>query len=334
MTATFLPEPEPRVRDYTIVSVDDHLIEPAHCFEGRLPAALQDRRQDLGVDQLLVGQGPGDEVRGPLDEIHDRCIRRLTAAMLVIVAFRRRTLLPLDDIFGCLKDRIPKLTRSSLHRCLERHDISRLPESEEKASKRGRFADTTIGYVHIDICELRLAEGKLNMFLAIDRVSKFTYVEFHENAGKMNGADFLRNVVKAFPYKIHTVLTDNGMAFADLPKNRNGATRRYLGAHIFDRVCTENGIEHRLTKPYHPWTNGQAERMNRTIKEATIKVFHYPSLESLKAHVLAFVTAYNFAKHLKALRWKTPFEAICAAWTKDPEAFIINPRHLIPGPNS
>ena len=64
------------------------------------------------------------------------------------------------------------------------------------------------------------------------RVSKFTYVEFYENAGKMNGADFLRNVVKAFPYKIHTVLTDNGMAFADLPKNRNGATRRYLGADI------------------------------------------------------------------------------------------------------
>jgi len=74
--------------------------------------------------------------------------------------------------------------------------------------------------------------------------------------------------------------------------------------------------------------------MNRTIKEATIKAFHYPSLESLKAHVLAFVTAYNFAKHLKALRWKTPFEAICDAWTKDPEAFIINPRHLIPGPNT
>jgi hypothetical protein len=105
-----------------------------------------------------------------------------------------------------LKDSIPKLTRSSLHRCLERHGISRLPESEEKkASKRGRFADTTIGYVHINICELRLTEGKLNMFLAIDRVSKFTYVEFHANAGKMNGADFLRNVVKAFPYKIHTV---------------------------------------------------------------------------------------------------------------------------------
>ena len=95
----------------------------------------------------------------------------------------------------------------------------------------------------------------------------------------MNGAAFMANVVKVFPYKIHTVLTDNGMAFADLPKNRTGATRKYCGPHIFDRVSVDNGIEHKLTKPYHPWTNGQAKRMNRTIKKATVKIFHYPSLE-------------------------------------------------------
>ena len=41
--ATFLPEPEPRARHYTIISVDDHLIEPAHLFEGRMPAALAAR---------------------------------------------------------------------------------------------------------------------------------------------------------------------------------------------------------------------------------------------------------------------------------------------------
>ncbi len=257
----------------------------------------------------------------------------------MVVEFRRRTLLPLDDVLGCLRDSIPKLTRSSLHRCLERHGISRLPENPDKASKRGKFAEAAIGYVHIDISERRLAQGKLTMVLAIDRVSKFTCVEFRDDAGKMNGADFLRGVVAAFPvaafpYAIHTVLTDNGMAFADLPKNRNGPTRRYLGAHIFDRVCDENGIEHKLTKPYHPWTNGQAEQMNRTVKDATIKAFHYPDLESLKAHVLAFVSAYNFAKHLKALRWKTPFEAVCLAWTNTPDIFKINPRRLIPGPNT
>ena len=174
------------------------------------------------------------------------------------------------------------------------------------------------------------------MFLAIDRVSKFTDVEFRDNAGKINGADFLRGVVAAFPYAIHTVLTDNGMAFADLPKNRgqNPAVEAMFGGRIFDRVCKEHGIQHKLTKPYHPWTNGQAERMNRTVKEATIKAFHYLDLESLKAHVLAFVSAYNFAKHRKALQWKTPFEAVCHAWTTTPEIFKLDSRHLIPEPNT
>ncbi len=143
----------------------------------------------------------------------------------MVVEFRRRTLLPLDDVLGCLHDTIPKLTCSSPHRCLERHTVSRLPDDPSKATRRGKFADTAIGTVHIDISELRLAEGKPTMALAIDRVSKFTPVEFRDDAAKMSGADFLRGVVAAFPYAIHTVLTDNGMAFADLPRNRNGPTR-------------------------------------------------------------------------------------------------------------
>lgn len=122
------------------------------------------------------------------------------------------------------------------------------------------------------------------------------------------------------------------MAFADLPKNRNKPIRAFLGMHIFGRVCNENSITHKLTKPYHPWTNGQAERMNRTIKEATIKAFHYPNLQSLKAHVLTFVCAFSFAKHLKALRWKTPYQTIVDTWQKNPAIFKADPRHLIPGP--
>src|SRR5919107_890540 len=98
----------------------------------------------------------------------------------IVVEFRRHTLLPLDDVLGCLRETIPTLSRSALHRCLQRHGISRLPQGEEEVSRRQRFAETRIGYVHIDVCELRLAQGKLFMFLAIDRVSKFTHAAFLE----------------------------------------------------------------------------------------------------------------------------------------------------------
>jgi len=200
----------------------------------------------------------------PMGPARPRSTTLTEAEEAIVVAFRRRTLLPLDDVLGCLRESIPKLTRSALHRCRVRHGISRLPKDEEKTSKRRRFAETKIGYVHIDHCELRLGEGKLHMFLAIDRVSKFTHVAFFDAATKMNGAAFLREVIAAFPYAIHTVLTDNGMAFADLPQDRDGPTATWMG-HIFDRVCQDNGITHKLTRPYHPWTNGQAERMNRTV---------------------------------------------------------------------
>src|SRR3954451_22599504 len=68
----------------------------------------------------------------------------------LIVAFRRHTLLPLDDCLYALQPTTPHLTRSSLHRCLERHGISRLPEMEGDKPKKKRFADYAIGYFHID----------------------------------------------------------------------------------------------------------------------------------------------------------------------------------------
>src|SRR5580704_14315258 len=101
----------------------------------------------------------------------------------IVVAFRQKTLLPLDDVLGCLRDAIPHLSRSALHRCLQRHGVSRLPIEETK-EQRKRFKTYEIGYVHIDSCELRHADGKLVLFLAIDQVSKFTYVEFHNGAAR------------------------------------------------------------------------------------------------------------------------------------------------------
>jgi transposase InsO family protein len=251
----------------------------------------------------------------------------------IIVAFRKHTLLPLDDCLYALQATIPQLTRSSLHRCLERHDVSRLPEVEGDKPKRRKFESYPIGYFHVDLAEVRTAEGKLYLFVAIDRTSKFAFVQLVEQADMRAASSFLEALLQAVPYRIHTVLTDNGIQFADLPRNRQGPTARFRG-HPFDRVCRANGIEHRLTKPNHPWTNGQVERMNRTIKEATVQRYHYDSHDQLQIHLLDFIAAYNFARRLKTLNGLTPYEYICKCWQNDPHRFTLDPTHQMPGLNN
>jgi transposase InsO family protein len=83
-------------------------------------------------------------------------------------------------------------------------------------------------------------------------------------------------------------------------------------AHAFEYACALADIDQRLTKPKHPWTNSQVERMNRTIKEATgVKRFHYETHDQLRSHLADFVAAYNFAKRLKTLKGLTSYEFIC-----------------------
>jgi len=117
-------------------------------------------------------------------------------------------------------------------------------------------------------------------------------------------------------------------------KFTNHAHHKYAFQHIFNCVCDENGIEHRLTRVNHPWTNGQVERMNRTIKEGTVKRYHYDSHDQLRPHLGDFVAAYNFGGRLKTLKGLTPYEAIYKAWQNEPERFTSNPRHQMPGSNS
>lgn len=250
----------------------------------------------------------------------------------IIVAFRKHTLLPLDDCLYTLQATIPHLTRSSLHRCLRRHGISRLPDVTGDIPDKKKFKSYPIGYVHIDITEVRSEEGKLHLFVAIDRTSKFVFAQLHDKANRPTAVSFLEALLEAVPYRLHTILTDNGIQFADLPHNRDGWTARYR-VHRFDQICRENGIEHRLTKPNHPWTNGQVERMNRTIKDATVKRYHYDNHDQLRSHLRDFIDAYNYARRLKTLKGLTPYEYICKTWTNEPDRFRLNPIHQMPGLN-
>ncbi len=259
----------------------------------------------------------------------------------IVVAFRKHTLLPLDDCLYALQATIPHLTRSSLHRCLQRHDISRLPDVEGTAAPKRKFKTYPLGYFHIDIAEVQTEQGQA-LSPGCHRSCHQIRVRRAPRESHATGRRQLpTRLIKAVPYTIHTVLTDNGTHFTS-PGNVCSAAAEIRTAmdqgeiflaHAFEYACAQNHIDHRLTKPRHPWTNGQVERMNRTLKDATVKRFHYETHDQLHSHLADFVSAYNFGRRLKTLKGLTPYEAICKAWTNQPSRFNLDPLHQMPGLN-
>jgi transposase InsO family protein len=102
---------------------------------------------------------------------------------------------------------------------------------------------------------------------------------------------------------------------------------------MFDMRCRESGIEHRLTNVKQPWINGQVERMNRTIKQATVKRFHDDEHQRFETYLSNFVSAYNFARRLKTLKGLISYEFICKQWISEPKGFKLDPIHQMPGLN-
>lgn len=252
----------------------------------------------------------------------------------IICEFRRITKFSLDDCFICLKDKIPLLSRSNLYRCLKRNNLHILPkeENEGKISKK-EFKKYQLGYFHIDITEILLDKNnKYYLFVAIDRTSKYAYLELYEQQTKENSCLFLSNLIKDCPYKINKILTDNGAQFTyeclgqkSKPKNK---------IHSFDQICQDNKIEHRLTKFRHPWTNGQVEVFNKIIKNHTVKKYHYDDIEQLKHHLMSFLLVYNYQRPLKSLKFKTPYERVLEEYQIRPDIFLEDPNHKIVGLNT
>ena len=341
----------------------------------------------------------------------------------IVCSVRKNLLLSLDDLYVTLKDQIPKLSRSNLHRCLQRHGLSNLKDMDAYKNKEtnrvlekeqeqilkdrrknnphgNKFEDYEIGFVHMDITTIFLTkEEKYYLYVAIDRVSKYVHYKVYDQQTRETAIDFLKEICNVFPFKIHTILTDNGIQFTNTTfkgfkeakkiikeleqeielekiekekeeKNKNidkkeqkeqqkeiqenkevtNKTNKETNQNINNKVinekidnevnketmnnnklqtlidlkklyknklkseftieCEKLGIEHRTTKPKHPWTNGQVEVFNRFIKDNTVNKFKYISKEQLVTHLHNLLIAYNFAKRLVSLKYITPYQKI------------------------
>jgi len=237
--------------------------------------------------------------------------RKLTAEQEeIIVRFREHTLLPLDDCLYALQARIPQLSRSSLHRCLQRHGLSRLA-----ASSAGRAEATSQGAIHVgnlqlDLVAVSSAEGTHQLFIAIDQASRYAFVRMARSAQAADAVAFLDELARRAPFRIDAVSTKDSEPFA-----AHGRPSQ------FARHCVEHGIEHRLVRQLERSLHSQSRRMGQILQTAVT----YDSEVYVSDLLHDFVRAYNYRRRLKTLGGRAPHAFICDAWQREPERFHRNP---------
>ena len=275
--------------------------------------------RELGIHSRTVARWRARQ------DVLDRSTRphRLATAITVcekalIVELRRGLALPLDDITEAMRRCLnPQLSRSGIHRCLQRHGLSARPTLEKTAAVPFH-TDAPAGFIHIDVKYLPpLNRRRSYAYVAIDRATRFVYLEILPNRRAETAAAFLERFLDRFPLKVHRFLTDNGSEFTDrfAVDKKDKPLDKPCGAHPFDRACAHHAITHRLTQPFRPQTNGMVERFNRRLAEHLDRMpqnrtaHHRRFLDHAErdAYLRSFVTDYNRTR-LRCLDYQAPAE--------------------------
>ena len=282
-----------------------------------------------GITEQTVYKWKTREVFGDRSHTAHRLQTILTPAQETVVVHLRRTLLlPLDDLLAVTREFLcPDVSRSGLDRCLRRHGVGNLnalkpvtPQQPHKA-----FKSYAPGFVHMDVKYLPQMQDEAKrryLFVAIDRATRWVFVAIKPNKTAASARAFLSALHKACPIKIQKLLTDNGKEFTDrLFASRE---RQPSGHHEFDQLCQALGIEHRLTKPRTPRTNGMVERFNGRIADV-LKTHRFSSSQDLEQTLLRYVALYNHQLPQSALKSKTPLQAMKDWHHSHPHLFVKRP---------
>lgn len=286
------------------------------------PASVADLVAELGVSERTVRRWRGRS------EVNDRSHRRHHLGQstspeqeALICGLRSDVGLGLDDLVEVMRRCVSaSLSRSAVYRCLKRYGMAG-PVERPAPEAPGRFAIQPFGFVHVDLKHLTsLRQTKSYVFVAIERVTRFVHIEIVISRDSQTIAGCLERFLAAFGHPVHTILTDNGSEFTDrFAVDMKGKPEgEPSGYHPFDKICSASGIKHRLTRPYHPQTNGMVERFNRRIAEAIRNApkagrnngkNRFDNHAQRDAFIHDFVNAYNRTR-LRCLKYIAPIKAL------------------------
>jgi len=149
---------------------------------------------------------------------------------------------------------------------------------------------------------------------------RIVYLALKANKSAKSAVTFLNEAKAFYPYPITKLLTDNGKEFTDrFIKGRKEPSEN----HPFDVECKKHQIEHRLTRPYTPKTNGRVERFNGRIAEI-LRHNHFDDYDKLSQALEYYLRCYNFFNKQKNLGYKTPAEKMKDWYEKDRKFFKDN----------
>ncbi|WP_419629829.1 DDE-type integrase/transposase/recombinase, partial [Thiolapillus sp.] len=197
----------------------------------------------------------------------------------------------------------------------------RAENEEAQQAKHKTFKDYAPGFVHVDVKYLpQIADEpkRTYLFVAIDRATRWVYLEILPNKSARSAKGFLQRLIKKAPFIITKILTDNGKEFTD--RFVANGERKPTGQHPFDQVCQVEDIEHRLIKPKHPQTNGMVERFNGRISEI-LATTHFDASKDLQETLYQYQKIYNYHVPQKNLGHITPIQALKNWYKKRPEIF-------------
>ena len=181
-----------------------------------------------------------------------------------------------------------------------------VPKPYEKMLYPGQRVQIDVKFVPA-CCLAGAASGqKFYQYTAIDEYSRFRYLEAFEEHSTYSSAQFLEHLIRAFPFRIECVQTDNGSEFTKrlLPTGKATPT-------LFETRLKQCGIQHKLIRPYTPRHNGKVERSHRKDNEYFYATHKFYSFDDFKKQLAVHSRKYNNFP-MRPLNWKSPADYINA----------------------